>query len=52
MSRRPNTGPYVVTSRDRFNEQVVRMEWQTWEGACAWMRKMLIAGKEVSVDFV
>lgn len=53
MSRRPNSGPYVVSCRDAGSGKVTQRECNDWAFACAVMRALLIAGYcDVSVAFV
>lgn len=51
-TRRPNTGPYIVSCRDAFTGRVSSRECHTWGFAVAVMRELLIAGYcDVGVSF-
>lgn len=50
MSRKPNTGPYIVIF-GRTGWGFMSRECHTWEDACYFMRQALIDGYEVSVKF-
>jgi hypothetical protein len=51
MSRKPNSGPYIVKYRRHVGVES-RQECHTWADACALMRSLLIDGcVSVGVEF-
>lgn len=51
MSRRPNSGPYVVSWAGKFGGAVSSREFQLWADACSFMRVLLVEGYVPSVAF-
>lgn len=51
QTRRPNTGPYIVTYEHPFNGLKSEVECNTWSQTCEFMRSMLIKDYKVSVRF-